>query len=592
MKINYKILYFFVIFLFFLSFIFWAYVIKEGNEEIESNINTSKFTSNSEDKVLGGIIPHHLLAREEINSFFNELKGEKYDTVVLIGPDHFLSAKQKITTSVSDKETNYGVLEINKKVVNNIIANTITKVEEGLFEKEHSIFNLTPFIKKTFPEAKFIPIIISPDTRPEEAEELAIALQDSLDSNNTLVLASVDFSHYQPALVADFHDERSNAIISNFDMERVYSMEVDSPPSIYALLSYLSLVESQNSKLISHTNSGIMMGELDNPTTSHNIFSFSKGVLNKDKFVNFLFFGDMMLDRDIETKIERNGFDYLLERLAGEERLFFKGMDFISANLEGVFANDGRYYPPEKEIDFSFNPSYLKDLAEYNFNFLNLANNHTEDQSRKGFDESIINLNNNNFLHAGCLGKWEKECGVKVIEIDGLIISMVSINYFSSQGGIQEILEETERIDSESDYVIVNIHWGLEYSEKSSLTQQELAHDLIDSGVDLIIGHHPHVVQELEIYNNKPIFYSLGNFIFDQYWSKETQVGLSVGVSIDNDVELFLFPFKSSLGAVELLKWEEKDKFLLDFSEKSVVNKDFINDINNGRLVLKVGSAY
>ena len=342
-------------------------------------------------------------------------------------------------------------------------------------------------------------------------------------------------------------------------------MEVDSPPSIYALLSYLSLIKSQKSELLSHTNSGTMMKTPDDPTTSHNIFYFTSGDSEHKPLVNFLFFGDLMLDRDIEARIKKNGFGYLLDEIAGEEKTFFKGVDYIAANLEGVFADKGNYYLPEKEIDFSFNPAHLKELSKYNFNFFNLANNHAEDQSRRGFEESINNLNKNNFLYSGCLGGWKKDCGVKALDKAGKKIAMVGVNYFSSKLKMEDISEAIESMDGEFDYIIINIHWGTEYSKKSSDTQKEIAHNFIDKGADLIIGHHPHVVQELEIYKGKQIFYSLGNFIFDQYWSKDVQEGLAVGVSLSDKAEIYLFPFKSVFGRVELMKGEEKKDFLKFF---------------------------
>ena len=99
---------------------------------------------------------------------------------------------------------------------------------------------------------------------------------------------------------------------------------------------------------------------------------------------------------------------------------------------------------------------------------------------------------------------------------------------------------------SATDMVIVNMHWGREYEHQYNKRQQEIAQALVDRGADMIIGHHPHVVQGMEIYHNKPIFYSLGNFIFDQYFSADTQEELAVEAVIDGEgMELVLHPLKS-----------------------------------------------
>ena len=132
-----------------------------------------------------------------------------------------------------------------------------------------------------------------------------------------------------------------------------------------------------------------------------------------------------------------------------------------------------------------------------------------------------------------------------------------------------------------SDYVIVNIHWGTEYKPTSNARQQYLAHLFIDNGADIIIGHHPHVIQEMEIYNNKPIFYSLGNFIFDQYWSTPTQVGLGVGLVLYKDqISTYLFPLQGTQSQLIQIIGTEKDQFFANFIDKSNLNNHTITNNN------------
>jgi poly-gamma-glutamate synthesis protein (capsule biosynthesis protein) len=98
------------------------------------------------------------------------------------------------------------------------------------------------------------------------------------------------------------------------------------------------------------------------------------------------------------------------------------------------------------------------------------------------------------------------------------------------QSGI--LIADTERIrrlvksaHAKTDFLIVSYHFGNEYQATSTLRQKTLAHLAIDSGADAVVGSHPHVVQELETYHGKPIAYSLGNFVFDQYFSTSTMAG-------------------------------------------------------------------
>ena len=110
---------------------------------------------------------------------------------------------------------------------------------------------------------------------------------------------------------------------------------------------------------------------------------------------------------------------------------------------------------------------------------------------------------------------------------------------------------------------MVNAHWGEEYSAQFNRLQQELAHGFIDAGADAVIGHHPHVAQGMEVYKNKPIFYSLGNFVFDQYFSAETQTGLAVEFIFNGQgLDYKLHPFASKNSQIRLLDAKEKDDFL------------------------------
>ena len=133
----------------------------------------------------------------------------------------------------------------------------------------------------------------------------------------------------------------------------------------------------------------------------------------------------------------------------------------------------------------------------------------------------------------------------------------------------------------------MSVHWGQEYQIKSSVFQQKLARKIIDSGADLIIGHHPHVVQEIEIYNNKLIFYSLGNFVFDQYFSEQTQQGLAVRLEINENKLVFqLFPIQSKLSQPFLMEQNQAEKFLEKLSER--LSEDLVEEIKRGVIEIKL----
>ncbi|MCJ7788674.1 MAG: CapA family protein, partial [Candidatus Atribacteria bacterium] len=129
--------------------------------------------------------------------------------------------------------------------------------------------------------------------------------------------------------------------------------------------------------------------------------------------------------------------------------------------------------------------------------------------------------------------------------------------------------------------LIISLHWGEEYQLTNSLAQQKLAHQIIEAGADLIIGHHPHVVQNIEKYQGKLIFYSLGNFIFDQYFFLETQQGLAVGLEVYPDKLIFrLFPLQINLGQPVLMKQSQSSEFLIKLAERS--DRKLVDAIKSG----------
>jgi gamma-polyglutamate biosynthesis protein CapA len=296
---------------------------------------------------------------------------------------------------------------------------------------------------------------------------------------------------------------------------------------------------------------------------------------NKEEVeIKMLFFGDLMLDRQVAKIIENHSLNDLLSKL--NEENFTSGYDLVGANLEGAVTNKGAHYLPHNLYDFAFQPEIVAKLKKYGFNFFTVANNHLADQGIRGIEETYLNLSKLDFNYVGCQDKSFfldpenlatdsdqlslNNCAARLIEIKGdkIIFLAFSIVY----GMIEEdlMIENVKLLKNKADYLVVLPHWGIEYQSKASLSQERLAKKLIDAGADLIIGSHPHVIQNYEIYNNKPIFYSLGNFIFDQYFSLETQKGLAVSLNLrKNHPPTFdLYQIITENSKIELIEKIEK----------------------------------
>lgn len=301
------------------------------------------------------------------------------------------------------------------------------------------------------------------------------------------------------------------------------------------------------------------------------------------KTASILNFGDLMMDRNVKKQIDINGVDYIFEKLDLLNNSSTEQFDIIEANLEGPFANSRR--ATSKSIAFRFDPALISTLKKYNFSLFNLANNHSLDMSAKGFEESKTNLKN-----AG-IDFYGKQYSVGD---DSLLIKQVGdfkFGFIGLDDTINKIkpseikkLVDKAKTDG-ADFVVANVHWGEEYKEISNTRQRQLAHGLIDLDVDVIIGHHPHVVEEMEIYKNRPIYYSLGNFVFDQYFSVPTQQGLGVGLVFKEEngqksISNYVFPLESVKSQVRQMKYTPAVKYFSDWTAKSRLNNLQFNNFN------------
>lgn len=562
--------------------------------ELEFYKQASKFIEKkvdlNEQEVIAGVVPHHLLAADMIAEFYYNLEDKDYDTIVLLGPNHFGAGKANIITSTKDWFTPYGILQTDKELIKGLLEkNSNFKIEDDIFYNEHSINSEVSFIKKTFSEAKLIPLILRADIGQAGAQELAEELLSLSEEKNILVLASVDFSHGKNHFEAEKQDSNSITALKNLSLNNVYDLDVDSPASIFTLLSYVNK-KNGSFQLLNNSNSALLLDDkkIENVTSYVTGYFYRNKKEEKqteisDKPLNLLFFGDMMLDRYVGEKIKEHGVEYIFEKMASSSYVSngdFTGYDLVGGNLEGAVTNGGEHYLPVNLYDFAFTPDIVAEFKKYGFNFFNLANNHFADQGENGIIETRKNLENKGFFYVGCQDRKVGDCSFKVVHIKDKRIGLAgfSMVYGTFDRNLAEDI--VKKLASTSELVIINVHWGVEYEHEPNETQRQVAHYLIDAGADIIIGHHPHVVQGMEVYKNAPIFYSLGNFIFDQYFSVDAQKGLAVAIQIDKDEVLLEFkPFKTKLSQIEFMREMGKKEFLNEFFVWSFLTEECKKEI-------------
>jgi len=255
--------------------------------------------------------------------------------------------------------------------------------------------------------------------------------------------------------------------------------------------------------------------------------------------------GDIMLERGVEYMVEKYGsgdFKFPFLKIAG----YLKGADIVFANLEGPISDKG--IKVGSIYSFRHKPESMEGLNYAGFNVISLANNHAFDYGREALEDCLTRLSNVGIDYVGA-GFSEDETysplikEIKDTKIGFLAYTNLGPETWKARGDnsgiawidgseLSRAKLEIEEAKSEVDILIVSLHAGEEYQETPAQFQVDFAKMAIDAGADIIAGHHPHVVQPNEKYKEGWIFYSLGNFIFDQGFSEETMKGQIVEILI------------------------------------------------------------
>lgn len=263
-------------------------------------------------------------------------------------------------------------------------------------------------------------------------------------------------------------------------------------------------------------------------------WSAAKGVTTPRKEpvkTTVLFGGDVMLSRFVGRVTAASG-DWTLPFIDIADE--FSQNDLVFINLEAPFKETGPYYVSDDAMSFKVDPQMMAGLKLADINVTSIANNHIYNAGADSVDYTKNYLNENNIEY--CFD-------VPVIqEINDLKFGFLCYSYDLNLN-TDLLISQLNEIKDQVDVIVVSMHNGNEYTETISSAQADFAHTAIDNGADLVMGHHPHVVQRMEEYHGKYIFYSLGNLVFDQSWSWPTQLGATVKMTWE-DKELKKIEFK------------------------------------------------
>jgi gamma-polyglutamate biosynthesis protein CapA len=299
-----------------------------------------------------------------------------------------------------------------------------------------------------------------------------------------------------------------------------------------------------------------------------------------------VFTGDVLLARNIEQLIRRHGSSYPFINMT----TIFNDAETVIGNFESAIL-ENHIPTPAYVTTFSTDTNLVPLLKDAGFTNLSLANNHSFDYGADTFVHTVEILTAANLSPFGHPQNSTSSLTSTFTSGD-YTIGLLALNQVFTALPWDAIEASLGELTRTSDYQVAYIHWGDEYVLKHNQTQEDTAKRLIDLGIDAVVGHHPHVTQDIAVYNGRPIFYSLGNFLFDQYFSVDVQQGLILRLMLaTSTAEFTLVPISSegTLSQPHLMPEADASLFLKNVARRS--DPRYAENIAQGKLILPINLA-
>lgn len=256
------------------------------------------------------------------------------------------------------------------------------------------------------------------------------------------------------------------------------------------------------------------------------IFAASTSAQTASKPARLIFTGDILLSRQVMSELERRKIPPWVDFTE-----LFQSAQWVSGNLEGAFGPASECQKPAA-LCFAIPETAAPLLKSGGFTGLTLENNHAADLGNIGRERT------RSLLEQAKLTAVDFENSPRIERIGGIRLAVVSMSLIpgadkrAQKVPSTEVSEKLRLAREQADLVLVSIHWGAEYQRLPDEAQRKQAHWLIQQGADVIVGHHPHVVQPPECVDGQPVFFSLGNHLFDQTYPP-TKEGLIADCLVD-----------------------------------------------------------
>jgi poly-gamma-glutamate synthesis protein (capsule biosynthesis protein) len=476
-------------------------------------------------QVTGIAVPHHLLAADLIARGFWAASGGSYERIVIIGPDHFRRSQRPVATTRRGFDTVLGPVDVDREAADVLIGRPDLVDDSDLFQQEHAISAILPFVRAVFPGTPIVPLVLAtgPDRRDWDA---IVELLKQIVTPRTLVVQSTDYSHYLLPQVARERDQETLNIIaadSPAAVDKLHqSNHLDSKASQYVQMALQNEVFHSHAVVVANRNSYEYVHE-DVPSTSYivSVYAADGAALSRLVFPDqqiAYFGGDVFLGRLLTVPLLNKTSRQVL--IDGVKRMTNGGP--LVVNLEGVILPD----PP---VSFPSGRHVMDDalagpvLHDINAIAAGLANNHGFDLGPDGLAASVKALNARSIqpLTHGAIADLG---GFRLVALNFVgpqdVKGYPVVKRVDSRGGPAQAADITRLCNSPARPPLVAlVHWGNEYTTSAGSTERNIAEELAGCGVSLVIGAHSHQASaglNLAGGGEALMLYSLGNLLFDQ----------------------------------------------------------------------------
>lgn len=318
--------------------------------------------------------------------------------------------------------------------------------------------------------------------------------------------------------------------------------------------------------------------ESKNPETEH--------VTEKKEDTTIIFTGDVLFANAFKAGYDANGISGVISAELLEE---LNNADILMINNEFPFSDRGE--PMEdKQFTFRCSPSYVTALNEMGVDLVSLANNHTLDYGKDALSDTFATLDEAGIRYGGAGESIERSQEIQIFEANGKKFGFIAVSRVIPVGdwkaenslpGLFSCYDETRLVELVAeakelcDFVAVYPHWGVEYQAEPVEYQTKIAQKCMEAGADIIVGSHTHCLQGVEFLEGKPVFYSLGNFVFGQ--SIDKTVAVKVTVAENGEASYQVIPVYAQGGVTRLAEGEAAERilrYLDEISESITIGTD------------------